>query len=531
MLRRFKAVFAGYGILGLVSLAVIAGVLTCFTGCTVGPDYVRPPAETPVSYKENAEWKVAQPRDELPRGAWWEIYQDPQLTALEAQVNITNQNVAAAEANFRQALALIRVARAAYFPTVTGTPSWSRFKRSENLGNSNANFAGSSGTGSGGGGGIGTFPGATLSDYLLNFDATWELDIWGKVRRSVESSEASAQATAATLEGVRLSSQATLAQSYFQLRALDEQKRLLDDNAMAFKKILDVNKNRYASGVASRNDIALAETQLKNTQAQAIDLGVQRAQLEHAIATLIGKPASTFSIPPAPLALKVPAIPAGVPSELLERRPDIAAAERNMAAANAQVGVALAAYYPAITLSATGGFEASTAAKWFLWPSRFWSLGAAAAQTLFAGGLRGGQTAAARAAYDSTVATYRQTVLTGFQEVEDNLAALRILEQEAKVQDEAVKAARLSVTLSTNQYKAGTISTLDLLAVVTVARNNERTAVTILGNRMSSSALLIKALGGGWKSSDLPPLADRSLDSTANPAPQSDRVTQKERQP
>jgi NodT family efflux transporter outer membrane factor (OMF) lipoprotein len=220
-----------------------------------------------------------------------------------------------------------------------------------------------------------------------------------------------------------------------------------------------------------------------------------------------------------------------VPSELLERRPDIAAAERSMAAANAQIGVALAAYYPAITLSATGGFEAATTPLWFTWPSRFWSLGATAAQTLFAGGLRGGQTAAARAAYDSTVATYRQTVLTGFQEVEDNLAALRILEQETKVQDEAVKAARLSVTLSTNQYKAGTISTLDFLVVLTAARNNERTAVTILGNRMSASALLIKALGGGWKSSDLPPLADRSPDSTANHGPQSDRVTQKEREP
>jgi NodT family efflux transporter outer membrane factor (OMF) lipoprotein len=525
MLRRLRAIFGAERKPGLVRLAAMAGVLAWFAGCSVGPDYVRPPAETPASYKENARWKVAQPRDELPRGAWWEIYHDPQLNALEAQINITNQNITAAEANFRQALALIRVARAAYFPTVTGGPSWSRFKRSENLGNANTNFAGSSGTG---GGGIGTFPGATLSDYLLNFGASWELDIWGKVRRSVESSQASAQASAATLEGVRLSAQATLAQSYFQLRALDEQKRLLDDIAVAFKKILDLTKNRYASGVASRADVASAETQLKNTQAQAIDLGVQRAQLEHAIATLIGKPASSFSIPAAPLALKVPAIPVGVPSELLERRPDIAAAERNMAAANAQIGVALAAYYPTITLGATGGFEASTAAQWLVWPSRFWSLGAAAAQTLFTGGLRAGQTAAARAAYDSTVATYRQTVLTGFQEVEDNLAALRILEEEAKVQDEAVKAARLSVTLSTNQYKAGTISTLDLLVVVTVARNNERTAVTILGNRMSASALLIKALGGSWEPSDLPPLADQLPDSTVNHRPQSDRVTQRE---
>ena len=495
-------------------LAAAAGVLLLSAGCSVGPDYVRPPTAAPEAYKENAGWKVAQPRDELPRGRWWEMYNDPQLNALEEQVDISNQNLAAAEANFRQALALIRVARAGYFPTVTGGPSWSRFKRSENLGSSNRTLAGASGTGPSGGS-ISTAPGATLSDYLLNFNAAWELDIWGKVRRSVESSQASAQASAANLEVARLSAQATLAQSYFQLRALDEQKRLQDDIARAFKEILDRTKNRYASGVASRNDIAQAETQLKNTQAQAIDLGVQRAQLEHAIATLIGKPPATFAIKPAPLALKVPAIPAGVPSELLERRPDIAAAERNMAAANAQIGVAIAAYYPSITLSAAGGFEAATTPLWFTWPSRFWSLGAAAAQTIFQGGALVAQTEAARAAYDSTVATYRQTVLTGFQEVEDNLAALRILEQEAKVQDEAVKAARLSVTLSTNQYKAGTISTLDLLVVVSTARSNERTAITILGNRMSASALLIKALGGGWKSSDLPSAANRTPEAPA----------------
>ncbi len=504
-------------------LALAAGMVLLGAGCAVGPDYVKPPAATPEAYKENADWKVAQPRDELPKGAWWEIYNDRQLNELVRQVDITNQNIATAEANFRQALALVRVARAAYFPTVIGGPSWSRFKRSENLGGgargtTSGGASGTSGTsGVGGGfGGSGT-TGPTLSDYLLSFDGTWEPDIWGKVRRSVESSKASAEASAATLEGVRLSAQALLAQSYFQLRALDEQKRLLDAIAQAFQTILDRTKNRYASGVASRNDIALAETQLKNTQAQAVDLGVQRAQLEHAIATLIGKPASVFSIPPAKVPLTIPAIPAGVPTELLERRPDIAAAERNMASANAQIGVALAAYYPNITLTATGGFEASTATQWFLWPSRFWSLGAAAAQTIFDGGLRSGQVAAARAAYDSTVAAYRQTVLTAFQEVEDNLAALRILEQEARVQDEAVKAARLSVTLSTNQYQAGTISTLDLLVVVTNARNNERTAVTILGNRLTASVLLIKALGGGWKASDLPSVESWSLPPAKSP--------------
>jgi len=497
-----------------LTLAVVAGWLVFFTGCTVGPDYVRPKTEAPVAYKENAGWKVAQPRDELPRGRWWEIYNDPQLNALAEQVDISNQNIAQAEANFRQALALIRVARAAYFPTVTGGPSWSRFKRSENLGSRNTNIAGASGTG--GGSSIGTFPGATLSDYLLTSDATWELDIWGKVRRSVEASKAGAQASAATLEGIRLSAQATLAQNYFLLRALDEQKRLFNDTVAAYQKILDLTKNRYARGVASRADVLQAETQLKTTQAQAIDLGVQRAQLEHAIAVLLGKPASTFSISVAPLAMSIPPVPVGVPSELLERRPDIATAERTMAAANAQIGVALAAYYPTITLSATGGFEASNVGQWFVWPSRFWSLGAAAAQTIFQGGALVAQTDAARAAYDGTVAAYRQTVLTGFQEVEDNLAALRILENEAKVQDEAVKSSRQSVTVSTNQYKAGTISHLDLMVVETVALNNERTAVTIVGTRLSASVLLIKALGGGWTSSDLPAAANRTPDARAD---------------
>jgi NodT family efflux transporter outer membrane factor (OMF) lipoprotein len=496
---------------GFKSCAAAAGLLIFFTGCSVGPDYVRPPAETPPAYKENAGWKVAQPRDELPRGKWWEIYDDPQLNALEAQVDISNQNIAAAEANFRQALALIRVARAAFFPTVTGGPSWSRFKRSENIGSSNRNLAGASGTGVTPGT-ISTAPGNTLSDYLLNFNAAWELDIWGQVRRSVESSTASAQASAATIEVARLSAQSTLAQSYFLLRALDEQQRLYNDTIAAYQKILDLTKNRYATGVASRADVLQAETQLKTTKAQAINLGVQRAQLEHAIAILMGKPPADVSIAPAPVALKVPAIPVGVPSALLERRPDIAAAERNMAAANAQIGVAIAAYYPTITLSATGGFEASTAPLWFTWPSRFWSLGAAAAQTIFQGGALVAQTDAARAAYDATVATYRQAVLTGFQEVEDNLAALRILEQEAKAQDDAVQSARQSVVVSTNQYKAGIISTLDLLIVETVAFNNERSAITIQGNRMSASTLLIKALGGGWKSSDLP-LALKQSDS------------------
>ncbi|MCK9376969.1 MAG: efflux transporter outer membrane subunit [Syntrophobacterales bacterium] len=517
MLLRLRKVWGIGRAPGRLVPALAAGALLLFSGCSVGPDYMRPPAETPAAYKENAGWKVAQPQDELPRGAWWGIYHDPRLNALVAQVDINNQNIAQAEANFRQAVALVRVARGAYFPTVTGGPSWSRFRRSENLGSSNRNLAGASGTGVNPGN-ISTVPGATLSDYLLNFAASWELDIWGKVRRSVESSKASAEATAATLEVARLSAQATVAQNYFLIRSLDSQKKLLDDSVAAYQLILNLTKNRYNRGVASRGDVAQAETQVKSTQAQAIDLGVQRSQLEHAIAVLLGKPPSTFSIPLAPLAVKPPPIPAGVPSELLERRPDIAAAERNMAAANAQIGVAIAAYYPTITLSATGGFEASTAPLWFTWPSRFWSLGAAAAQTIFQGGALVAQTDAARAAYDSTVAAYRQTVLTGFQEVEDNLAALRILGDEQKVQDEAVRAARESARVSTNQYKAGTLDHLALMVVEVVALNNERTAITIQGNQLSASVLLVKALGGGWKASDLPAAFNGPPQPAASPA-------------
>jgi NodT family efflux transporter outer membrane factor (OMF) lipoprotein len=429
---------------------------------------------------------VAQPKDHLVRGAWWEIFNDPQLNALEEQVNISNQNVAVAEAQFRQARALVQAARAAYFPTVTVGASFTRSRRSANVG-----------------GGTGATTGAT-SDYLLLADASWEPDLWGRVRRTVEASKASAQASAADLESTRLLVQAELAQDYFLLRVLDGQKQLLDATVIAFQKSLELTKNRYAAGVASKGDVLLAETQLKTTQAQAIDIGVQRAQLEHAIALLVGKPASLFSIPVAPLTPFFPAVPVGVPSELLERRPDIAGAERRVAAANAQIGVAVAAYYPTVTLIASGGFESTSLSKWLTWPSRFWSVGPGISETVFDGGLRRAQTAAARAAYDGTIASYRQTVLTGFQEVEDNLAALRILEEEAKVQEEAVKAAQQSVTFTTNQYKAGTVSYLNVLVAQTIALNNEITALGIASRRMTASVLLVKALGGGWTVSALP---------------------------
>jgi NodT family efflux transporter outer membrane factor (OMF) lipoprotein len=329
--------------------------------------------------------------------------------------------------------------------------------------------------------------------------------VWGRVRRTVEANVASAQASAADLEAARLSANAELAQDYFQLRALDAQQRLLNDTVANYEKSIQLTQNQYQAGVAAKADVVQADTQLKTTQAQAIDIGVQRAQLEHAIALLIGKPPSNFSIAssPLPLATVPPPIPVDVPSTLLERRPDIAGAERRMAVANAQIGVAKSAYFPSLTLSAAGGYQSTNMAQWLTAPSHFWSIGPALAETLFDGGLRRAQTEQARAAYDATVAVYRQTVLTGFQEVEDNIAALRILEREAQVQDQAVKSAQLSVQLTTNQYKAGIVSYLGVIVVQAVALNDEQTAVNILNRRLAASVLLIKALGGGWDASDL----------------------------
>jgi NodT family efflux transporter outer membrane factor (OMF) lipoprotein len=466
------------------------------TACTVGPDYVRPTALVSAAYKEMQGWKVAQPRDNIIRGAWWEVFADPQLNALEAQVDVSNQNIAVAEAQFQQARALVREARASYFPTVTVGLGVTRVRGVVST-TGDASQTNGRGTSRG-----------TATVYSLPIDVSWELDVWGRIRRTVESNQASAQASAADLASSRLSLQAELAQDYIQLRSLDAQKQLLDATVMAFTKGLELTQNRYASGVASRADVVQAETQLKTTQAQAIDIGVERAQLEHAIAVLIGTSPSNLSIPASPLTAEPPPIPVGVPSELLERRPDIAAAERRVAAANAQIGVAEAAFFPSITLGTSGGLDSTNLSEWLTWPMRFWSVGATLSETVFDGGFRRAQTDEARAAYDATVASYRQTVLTGFQEVEDNLAALRILADGAQVQDEAVKAAQESVTVTTNQYKAGTVNYLNVVAVQATALTNEITAVNILGRRATASVLLIKALGGGWNTSALPSADD-----------------------
>jgi NodT family efflux transporter outer membrane factor (OMF) lipoprotein len=471
----------------LIEPAAALSLLLVLSACMVGPDYVKPKVDTPPSYKEVEGWKKAQPQDHTPRGAWWSMYNDPQLNSFEEQVNISNQNLAAAEAQYRQALAVVQAAKAAYFPTVTANGTAARSRAS-------GNTPGSSRSSN-----------LISSDFIMEGGVTWQLDLWGKVRRQVESSKASAQASAADLEGVRLSAQALLAEDYFQLRTLDSQKKVLEDTVQAYRKFLELTKNRYATGVAAQSDIQTAITQLETTEAQLISVGVQRAAMEHAIAMLMGKTPADLSIPFSPLDGPPPEVPAGVPSELLERRPDIAAAERQAQAANAQIGVAEAAYYPTVTLSATGGFEASSIAQWFTWPSRFWTLGPAAVQeTLFDGGLRRAQTEEAKAAYDASVATYRQTVLAGFQQVEDNLAALRVLEQQAQAQDAAVNSSIRNLDITVNHYKAGTASALDVINTQTILLSNQLTAVGILGSRLNANVLLVTALGGGWSKADLP---------------------------
>jgi NodT family efflux transporter outer membrane factor (OMF) lipoprotein len=485
-------------------------------GCSVGPNYVRPIAEPPSAYKEAVPWKSAEPRDQEPRGNWWEVFKDPKLDALVAPVEVSNQTIKAAEARVREARALTQQARAALFPLVSASASASRSSARGASGSS----INTTTTGQGGG---------PRNDYNVALDVSWEVDLWGRVRRTVEASEASAQASVADLESAKLSAQALLAEDYFLLRVQDAQIRLLNDTVEAYQRSLQLTRNQYAVGVAARADVAQAETQLKSTQAQALDAGVQRAQLEHAIAVLLGKAPADFSVAAEVVPTEFPPIPPGLPSELLERRPDIAAAERRAAAANAQIGVAEAAFFPSLTLSATGGFQSSVLSQLFSLPSRYWSLGSALAQTIFDAGLRRAQTAQAIATYDENVANYRQTVLNGFQEVEDNLAALRILEQEAAVQDEAVKAARESLAITLNQYRAGTANYLAVVVVQATALANERAALAILSRRLSASVALIKALGGGWNaasavSSEPGPVREANgVRATANQRPPATR--------
>lgn len=453
--------------------------------CAVGPDYQRPALDVGEAYKEGqgevAGWKPAQPRDDAERGAWWKVYDDPTLNGLLDRLNASNQTIAQAEANYRQALGLVRGARSGFYPTVGAGAAMTR-----------------AGGGSGQSGSSSSSNGYVSNQYSLTGSVSWEVDVWGRVRRSVESSEASAAASLADLGATRLSAQAALAQTYLQLRVLDEQKRLLDATVAAYEKSLQLTQNRYAVGVAGQADVAVARTQVESTRAQSIDLDWQRGQYEHAIAVLMGQAPSQFSLPPAVFALRLPQIPVGLPSELLERRPDVAAAERRAAAANAQIGVAQAAWFPSLILSADGGFRNGEFAELLTAPARFWSLGPALALTIFDGGAREAQVEQARASYDSQAAAYRQAALTGLREVEDYLIQLRVMEQEQIVQRRALESARESLRLIQNQYKAGLVDYLSVAVVDATALNSERNALSLLGNRLIASVNLIVALGGGW---------------------------------
>ncbi len=467
----------------------LAAPLLLIAGCSIGPKYVRPSAPVPPAYKElgapnlESTWKPAQPRDQAARGKWWESFQDPQLNQLEDKLNISNQNIAAAAANVQAARAMIREARAQYFPTLTANPG---------ITNSRLSTA------------FGQTVGATFTSFSLPLEASWEPDLWGRIRNTVRANTFAAQASVADLENVRLSAQAQLAADYYELRAQDAQKQVLDSTVSAYQEALDLTRALYKAGLDNDEAIAQAESQLKATQAQDTNLGVLRAQSEHAIAVLAGQPASTFEIPMKALKASPPSIPLGIPSELLERRPDIAAAERSVAQANAQIGIAQTAFFPTVTLSASAGLESLSPATWFTWPSRIWSVGPSLAQTLFDAGLRRATVQQYQAAYDQTVANYRETVLTAFQQVEDNLAALRILAEVIERQNDAIDSAGRNLREAQVRYKAGLDPYLNVIAAQTALLNDQQAVVNFRAQQMVAGVQLIQALGGGWDASQIP---------------------------
>ena len=469
-------------------------------GCAVGPRYSRPSAPVPPAYKETPpNWKLAQPSDQLLRGKWWEIYQDPQLNALEEKINVSNQSLKAAQAQFEQARATVRYNRADYYPTITAGASATRERLSANrpLGS--------------------TTGAATVNDLVLPLDMSYEPDVWGRVRRTVEAARSNAQASLADLELVSLTLHAELASDYFQARELDAEARLLDSTVGSYQKALDLTESRYQGGVSSQVDVAQAQTQLETARAQDIDVRATRTQYEHAIAVLIGVPASSFTLEFAALNAEPPVIPPGLPSELLERRPDVAEAERQMSAANANIGIARAAYFPLFSFAPNAGFEGSNVANWITSPSAFAAFGISATVTAFDVGRRRAASDQARAAYDQATANYRQSVLTAYQEVEDNLAGLRLLEQEANTQAAAVAAAEHSLSLSVTRYTGGVTSYLEVTTAQTIALADERSAVQIAGRRMVDSVLLVKALGGSWNSASLYTVNMNTRSSVSNP--------------
>ena len=474
----------------------ISVLCALLAGCNVGPKYVPPamtaPAafkESPTQFKEVDGWTAAQPQDAALRGKWWEIYNEPELNALEDQLNIDNQNIRQAFQNFMEARALVREARSQYFPTVSVGGSYTRSRTSSNVGSA----AGAGATG-----------GKQSQVFSLPADVSWEPDLWDKVRNTVRASQYTAQLTAADLENERLTEQASLAQYFFEIRGQDTLQTILNDTVEADKKALEVVRAAYDTGVGDQISVVEAQTTLESAQSGAINLGIARAQYEHAIATLIGKPASTFSVPIEPRTSVPPVVPVGLPSQLLERRPDVAAAERNMAAANAQIGVARAAFYPALTLSATGGVESSAIKNLLEWPSRFWSVGPSISETVYDGGLRRATVNQYIATYNANVAAYRQSVLTAFQQVEDSLAEVRILSQQIRRQQEAVDSSQTFLKLESERYETGIDPYIDVVVAQTTLLANRQALTALDTQQMTASVQLIEALGGGWERSQLP---------------------------
>lgn len=465
-------------------------------GCMVGPKYVKPSAPTapafkeqpPQSFKERQEWQAAQPGDQQIRGAWWEMFGDPQLNALEDQLTSSNQNLKVAESRLREARAAIRFNRSGLFPTISTAPSVTNERVSAHQPYFPPSLA-NNGTG----------------NFTLPIDLSYEIDLWGRVRRTIRASREEAQATGADLAPASLSLHAELAIDYFELRSADAQKQLLDDTVKAYSDAVQLTTNRFEGGAAPKSDVAQAQTQLDAASVQDTDISEARSEYEHAIATLIGEPPSQFTLPPSPQTqLRLPVIPVGLPSTLVERRPDIASDERRVAEANEQIGIAKAAYFPALTIGAIGGFEGTTVTNWFNWPSRLWAVGPELSETLFDAGRRRATSQAAQANYDATVAAYRQSTLNAFQQVEDNLAALRVLEKEAEQQHQATASAQESLQLFTNRYQGGVDNYLQVITAQTIALGDERNDIDIQRRRIDASVLLVKAVGGGWDTSQLP---------------------------
>lgn len=480
----FKPSFGLSGIIASIAASFV--LLLCLAGCSVGPNYHRPTAPTAPQFKEAAGWQPAKPMDRKLRGDWWQLFNDPELDSLERKVAVSNQSLKVAVSQYAQARALVQYQRAEFFPFLSAGASASRQRGSENRA---TYFSGIHNQ---------------YNDFSLPLDLSWEPDVWGRVRRSVRASRENAQASAADLVNLKLSLQAELALDYFQMRGMDEQKEILDRTVDAFRKSLQLNRQLLHAGLSSELEVEQARTQLESTVAQDQDVAVARAQDEHAIAVLTGQPPATLTIPPRTGSYGPPPIPPGLPSQLLERRPDVAAAERRMAIANEQIGIARSAYYPTFSLTGTGGFESGRPGNWFTGPSSFWSAGLSAADMLIDWGQRRATNAAAEANYQGTVATYRQTVLTAYQEVEDNLAALRILEQEAETEKRTVASAKRQEVIAMRLYTEGLDPYINVIQAQSVVLSSEVTRASIDTRRMAASVLLIKALGGGWTTSQLP---------------------------